>query len=97
MKRDKSIIQKDMSKCYICGTTLDLHTHEIFFGTADRKKSIEWGCYVRLCGKHHNMSNEGVHMNKWLNNKLKEIAQKEFERLYGYEKFMEVFHRNYIR
>ncbi|MDO4379086.1 MAG: hypothetical protein Q4C64_08190 [Erysipelotrichia bacterium] len=96
MKRDKSIIQKDMSKCYVCGTTTDLHTHEIFFGTADRKKSIEWGCYVRLCAKHHNMSNAGVHLCHWLDRKLKEIAQKEFESLYGHDKFMEIFHRNYL-
>lgn len=95
-KRDKSIVQKDMSKCYVCGITTDLHTHEIYFGTADRKKSIEYGCYVRLCAKHHNMSNEGVHFNHWLDRRLKEIGQREFEKLYGHDKFMKVFHRNYL-
>lgn len=96
MKRDKSIIQKDMSRCYVCGTTLDLHTHEVFFGTADRKKSIEWGCYVKLCARHHNMSSEGVHLNNWLNRKLKEETQRAFEKLYGHDKFIEIFHRNYL-
>lgn len=85
-----------MSKCYVCGTTTNLHTHEIYFGTADRKKSIEYGCYVRLCANHHNMSNEGVHFNHWLDRRLKEIGQREFEKLYGHVKFMKVFHKNYL-
>ena len=95
MKRDKSIIH-DMSSCYVCGTTTNLHTHEVFYGTANRKKSIEWGCYVKLCGKHHNQSNEGVHFNKALDTRLKKEAQKKFEELHGHEKFMEIFRKNYL-
>lgn len=95
MKRNKSIIH-DMSKCYVCGTTQDLHTHEVFYGSANRKKSIEWGCYVKLCGRHHNLSNEGVHYNKTLDTKLKQEAQRKFEMIHGHEKFMEIFRKNYL-
>ena len=31
---------------------------------------------VWLCGKHHNLSNEGVHFNKALDDKLKKIGEK---------------------
>lgn len=96
VKRDKSILQPDMSSCYICGKRGALHIHEVFYGTANRKKSIAYGCYVSLCPEHHNMSNDGVHLNKALDNSLKMACQKRFEELYGHEKFMEVFHRNYI-
>lgn len=95
-KRDKSIIQKDMSKCYVCGTTQNLHVHEIYGGSANRKKSIEWDCYVRLCGNHHNMSNQGVHFNKHLDQTLKQNCQIMFEAIHGHDKFMEVFHKNYL-
>lgn len=95
MKRDKSIIQQDMSRCYICGTTQNLHTHEIFYGSANRKKSIEYGCYISICGHHHNLSNQGVHFDKQLDITLKRIAQECFEGIYGHDKFMEIFKKNY--
>lgn len=85
-----------MSKCYICGTTHNLHTHEIFFGSADRKKSIKYGLYVRLCGYHHNQSNEGVHYNKKLNYFFKRLGQIKFEKKYGHDEFMKVFGKNYL-
>lgn len=96
MKRDKSIIQKDMSRCYVCGCATGLETHEVFFGSADRQKSIKWHLYVRLCGHHHNKSNDGVHFNRELDLRLKKDGQKAFEALYGHEKFMQVFGKNYL-
>ena len=96
MKRDKSIVARDMERCFVCGDTQHLHIHEVFFGTANRKKSIEWGLYVPLCPEHHNMSNKGVHFNKTLDTKLKKYAQKKFEEKHGHEKFMEVIGKNYL-
>lgn len=95
MKRDKSIVH-EMGKCWVCGTTRDLHIHEVFFGSANRKKSIEYGCYVHVCGKHHNLSNEGVHFDKELDTQLKKVAQEKFEEIHGHDKFMQVFKRNYL-
>ena len=96
MKRDKSIIQKDMTRCYVCGTTLDLHTHEIFYGTANRKQSIKYGCYVRLCGRHHNLSNEGVHFDKKLDELLKQTCQRKFEETHSRDDFIRIFGKSYI-
>lgn len=92
----KSILQ-DIKECYI--TKADhctLHKHHIFFGTADRKKSEEWGCWVWLLPHLHNMGNEGVHFNKSFDLRLKQVCQKRFEELHGHDKFMEVFGRNYL-
>ena len=82
-------------ECFFCGKTEGLHRHEVFYGSANRKKSIEWGCQVWLCGPHHNLSKDGVHMNRQRDLLLKQYAQKVFEKEYGHEKFMEVFHKNY--
>ncbi len=92
----KKITLQSEKRCFFCGTTRNLHHHEVFYGTANREKSIKWGCQVYLCGPHHNLSTEGVHFNKKRDLQLKQFAQREFEKLYGHDKFMEVFKKNYL-
>jgi hypothetical protein len=91
----KSILQ-DKKECWVCKTTQGLHKHHIYFGTADRKKSEKYKCWCYLCGYHHNLSNAGVHFDKQLDTLLKRETQKKFEQLYGHDKFMQVFKRNYL-
>lgn len=85
-----------MDRCWFCGTTQNLHIHEAFFGTANRKKSIEWGLYVMVCAKHHNMGNKCVHNNYEMDMQLKKEAQRSFEKIHGHAKFMRIFHKNYL-
>ena len=92
----KKLILQNEKRCIVCGDTLGLHHHEVFYGTANRNKSIEFGCQVWLCGKHHNLSKEGVHFNTELDERLKRYVQTKLEEEYGHEKFMEVFHKNYL-
>ena len=91
-----SIIQKEKI-CIVCLTPFNIHTHEVFFGR-NRKKSIEDGCCVYLCGKHHNQSNEGVHFNHELDMKLKK--EMEIAWLMYYNKsikdFIKRYGRNYL-
>lgn len=92
----ESIIQKD-KQCLVCGTTYNLHSHHIFFGTANRKQSEKYGLKVWLCAYHHNMSNEGVHFNKHLDNHLKQMGQRHFEARYGSrDMFIEKFGKSYL-
>jgi hypothetical protein len=90
----KSLIQEE-KECFVCHTRQNLHRHHIFFG-AYRKKSEEWGCWCYLCGKHHNLSNAGVHYNHDLDLMLKRVCQMEFEKKYGEELFMKTFGRNWL-
>lgn len=69
-----SVLQ-DKKECYVCKATQNLHSHHIFYGTANRKKSEQYGMKVWLCGTHHNLSNEGVHFNKKLDLQLKKLGQ----------------------
>lgn len=83
-------------ECFVCGCKENLHDHHIFFGISNRKNSEEYGLKVWLCAPHHNMSNEGVHFNKVLDNRLKRIAQEYFEAELGTrEEFMQIFGRSY--
>ena len=90
----ESIIQKE-KYCYVCGTTLGLHSHHIF-GAANRKKSEKQGLKVWLCGYHHNLSNQGVHFHKPLDSRLKRLAQKKYEETHTREEFMQEFGKNYL-
>lgn len=91
-----SILQ-DEKKCYVCGQELGLHTHEVFFGK-NRQNSIEDGCCIYLCGRHHNLSKEGVHFNHSLDLKLKKEMEKKWLETYDetIENFIERYGRNYI-
>lgn len=92
----KSIIVEDLKHCLVCGTSFNIHIHHCIYGSANRKKSEKYGLIVPLCAKHHNMSNEGVHFNKELDMKLKQLAQKRFMEIYPNENFLDIFKRNYL-
>ena len=80
----KSVIQIE-KRCFVCGTTLNLHDHHIFYGTANRKMAEKFGLKVFLCQEHHTGSH-GVHFNKALDEGLKILSQSKFEELYGCRK-----------
>jgi len=95
MKKINNVDRLDAT-CFVCGTIRNLHQHEVFFGSANRKLSIMYGCQVYLCARHHNMSSDGVHSNKQLDTKIKKHMQEKFEKVYSRKKFTEVFGRNYL-
>ena len=87
----KSIIQ-DGKECYLCGTTINLHLHHVFFGTYRRKQSDDYGVTVYLCQKHHNELHARRELQVW----LFKIAQTKFEEIYGHEKYKQIFKINYL-
>lgn len=93
-----SILVKQLDKCYICGTSSGVALHEVFYGTANRKKSKEDGMVIPLCGVHHNMSGVGVHYNKELDLRLKQYAQRVWMKYYNKteEDFIDRFGQNYL-
>ena len=91
----QSIIQKEC-ECLVCRTTYNLHKHHCFFGKANRKQSEKYGLTVFLCARHHNMSNAGVHFNKELDDKIKELAQRKFEETHTREEFRAIFGKSWL-
>lgn len=94
----KSIIQKD-KECYFCHTTLGLHCHHIFFGSANRKISERNGFKVYLCNRHHENDLKGndVHHNYEMNLRLKQDCQREYEKTHSRKEFMELIGKNYLK
>ncbi len=89
-----SILQ-DRKECYITHDTDGLHKHHILRG-GRRKAAEKWGCWIWLRYDWHNMAAYGVHNNPKLDEQLKQICQMKFEELYGHDKWMEVFGKNYL-
>ena len=92
----KSIMSND-PVCLICGYPKNLHRHHVFFGTANREKSEKDGCWVYLCQRHHNGSNNSVHYCKTMDLRLKKDCQRTWEAIYGTrEEFIERYGKSYL-
>ena len=97
-------------QCYFCKQELqidsfdslfmqpqnELEGHHIFYGNPNRQHSDDYGLIVELCSKHHRNGKTAVHNDYERNLELKQYAQREFEKVYSHEKFMEIFKRNYL-
>ena len=94
----ESIMETKKGICYTCGKRCPTQEHHIFYGTANRRLSEQYGMKVHLCLEHHLDNQSGVHgRNRELDRKLKEDAQIVFERKYGSRvDFINIFGRNYL-
>lgn len=76
------------------------HRHEIFFGTANRKKSIKYGLVVFIRPEDHNMSEFGVHNRKGheFDMYLKKLGQERAMDEYSWttSEFIDIFGKNYL-
>ncbi|MCR0163171.1 hypothetical protein MKA35_20505 [[Clostridium] innocuum] len=90
----KSIMQ-DQKECYITHSTLELQEHHVMNGPF-RKKSEKYGLKVYLRYDVHKDTNYSVHQNADMADLLKMIAQITFEKIYGHEKWMSEFKKNFL-
>ena len=95
-RQKESIIPGDKKgRCYICGSHVNIQNHHIFFGNGNRKNSDYCGLTVHLCLEHHKEGKMSAHKNREVNYRLRQIAQRAFEREYGSrEQFMKIFGEN---
>lgn len=96
MSREFSIMPP--SPLYSTERHSNLHRHEVFYGTANRKKSIRDGLVVFLTPTMHNMSDYGVHFNLLFDIHLKQIGQKAWMDHYSktVEDFIREYGKNYL-
>lgn len=94
-KYPESIVQNELTECYVCGCRRNLEIHHIMSGNANRKLSTTYGLVCALCYDHHRGA-IGVHQDIILNERLKKDAQRAFEERYGHTKWMSLFKKNYL-
>jgi hypothetical protein len=92
----KSILQSE-KKCYITGSTYNLHRHHIFAG-GRRQLSEREGFWVYLIGHLHNQSNDGVHGKNGhaLDLQLKQDCQRKYEETHSREEWMLLMGKSYL-
>lgn len=90
----KSIISNER-QCYLCGKTVNLEKHHIFGGTANRKISERLGLWVYLCHNCHTGKN-GAQYNKEKNLRLKQDAQRAYEKTHTRDEWMKLIGKNYL-
>lgn len=97
----ESIIQKDKTKCFICGQNAcgdPLDKHHVF-GAACRNKSEKYGLTVYIHHfKCHIFGENAVHRNAKVNRKLQAFVQKKAMNHYKWSEddFRKLFYKNYI-
>ena len=97
-KRKRTKIQRitmqDTKECYVTGRT-DVEEHHCIYGKNHKNADI-YGLTVWLVAEYHR-GIYGVHNgNTALDTELKQLAQRKFEEVYGHEKWMNEFERNYL-
>ena len=81
--------------CVKCGSP-HVQYHHIFMGTANRKKADKYKYIIPLCAEHHTGSN-GIHRNRGVDLRWKELAQQHYERHIGTRKdFIKEFGKSWI-
>lgn len=88
-------IMQDEKFCYVCGSRMNLQCHHIFGGTANRRKSEQYGLKVWLCFEHH-LGRDGVHYNKALMEHMHKVGQEAFEKTHTREQFRQEFGKSYL-
>ena len=88
-------IMQTTKKCYFTGDTRYLEKHHCLMGSANRKKAEEYGLWVWLSHSMHMSIHQNHNYYKY-RLYLEQQAQRKFEEIYGHEKFMEEFHKNYL-
>lgn len=89
-----SIIQKDETRCFICGRVTGLERHHVL-GGPNRKWSEKYRLTVMLCHDHHT-GPHGAQYDRKVGDPLKRLAQIAFEARYSHDEWMEVFGKNYL-
>lgn len=90
----KSIISNER-QCYLCGKTVNLEKHHIFGGVANRKISERLGLWVYLCHNCHTGKN-GAQYNKEKNLRLKQDAQRAYEKTHTRDEWVKWIGKNYL-
>ena len=92
-----SILQNE-KRCYVCGGVNNLALHHCIYSTGKRALSDKYGLTIWLCYKHHNGSDKGIHFDKQLDLRIKQMAQQECmaQNNMTMDQWMKIFRRNYL-
>lgn len=71
-------LYSDERICWICHSPNNIHKHHVYGGVGRRPISEREGCWLYLCGPHHNLSDFGIHFDKQLDKAIKEDCERRW-------------------
>lgn len=86
-----SIVQNDLTRCYLCNKKTQLDRHHIYNGGL-RNISDRNGFWVMVCRICHRK----IHDTPKLAFQLKQECQYKYEESYSREEFMQLARKNYL-
>lgn len=95
-------IMQSRRECYVCrkkynvATVAGLEEHHVLNGPL-RPMAERYGLKVWLCHRHHNEPGYSAHFDHHLRLDLKKQAQRDFESLYGHDRWMEETGKDYLK
>lgn len=94
-----SILQDDLTCCFLCGRRdRKLDRHEVFFGAAYRQKSKADGLWVCLCHEDCHEGKNGAQYNREVRERLSAYAQEKAQDKYGWstEEWIARYGKNWL-
>ncbi len=93
----ESIIQSE-KKCWVTGSTQNLHCHHVY-GGGRRRLSERYGLKIWLRADWHNTADYGIHNNAEFANEVKAIVQSIAMEHYNWsiDDFVRLFGKNYLK
>ena len=88
-------ILNNLERCYFCGKPAQC-IHEVYYGTANRRISIQNGFCVGLCHGEHNLYTKSVHNDRKMDLELKQLYQKEYEKNHTRDEFIKLIGKSYL-
>lgn len=89
-----SIVQSGEKCCFLCGRRTQLEKHHIMSGP-NRRLAEKYGIWCFLCASCHR-GVDGAQYNSEVGDRLKQIGQTAFEKIYSHAFWMELFRKNYL-
>lgn len=98
MKKEEFCIMPDNPPFWRNHREFGLHRHEVFYGTANRQRSIRDGLVIFLPPELHNMSPKGIHFNREFDIMAKRAAERAWLDHYGKtaEEFIQEYGKNFL-
>jgi hypothetical protein len=89
-------MDQELYMCEVCGMSPAVTTHEVYYGTANRKVSIKNGFQVKICARCHDAAHYKIDIGIDVNRKLRERFQREYEKNHTRQEFIELIGHNYL-
>jgi len=90
-------MDQELYMCEVCEMSPAVTTHEVYYGTANRKVSIKHKFQVKICARCHDAAHYKISVGHDMNMELRKQFQREYEKNHTKEEFIKLIGQDYLR